>query len=231
MDNKMKLGGLAVAVLGMSFAMSGNSNGATAFSGITGTGTVAGSNFIDSVFGYDFTVGSDPISLTAFGYYDADGGTLTVSTNFGIYEDPDGPGGNSPILRVSLLVGSGRSADSTEALTNGNYSFFDLASAFQLSANTTYRLAATVSDGTNGNLVPGPSIAPTGTGTGITIDTSNDYVGNAPAGTGNLAYPSIQLASPGFDSPLGNFKFAVVPEPSAALLGFLSLGCFLRRRR
>ena len=221
------------SIVALALSVSVNqAHAAFAFSGLSGAGTVEDSTFFaDKVFGYDFTVGVDPIQIDALGYFDQSGTGLDFAARLGIYPfDTDGPGGSTPSLLVDLSVAAAQVPDATD----GSHSFFNIPAGLVLTPGARYRLVVTT--GTNAglsdhNTVPGPAVLPTGIDSAITIHTDGDFFSNA-AGGSNLAYPTLELGPAGFDSPLGSLQFTVIPEPSSScLLGLAALGLIGRRRR
>jgi MYXO-CTERM domain-containing protein len=181
--------------------------------------TTGNSGSVNYVAGYDITVGSSTIWVTSLGYYDpGHDGVADPNAQVGIYE----------------LVGPNESLDSVTAGSTasgfvGDYRFIALETPIELAANTTYRVVANVGNvsGTSHNETPLGGI-PT-FGSDLTINTSSSY--SATIAGGGLTRPSLASGAPMIY--LGNFEYTTtpVPEPSAALLGLLSLGGLLRRRR
>jgi MYXO-CTERM domain-containing protein len=208
--------------LGISLASAQLTHAATAAI-LTLTGespTTGNSGSVNYVAGYDITIGSSAIWVTALGYYDpGHDGLADPNAQVGIY-DPVGLNGT--------LLGS-VTAGSTASGFVGDYRFIELATPIELAANTTYRVAANVGNvsGTSHNETPLDGI-PT-FGSDLTINTSSSY--SATVAGGGLARPALASGAPMIY--LGNFEYSTtpVPEPSVAILGLLSLGGLLRRRR
>jgi MYXO-CTERM domain-containing protein len=207
--------------LGISLASAQLTHAATAILTLTGESPTTGSSgSVNAVFGYDITVGSSAIWVTSLGYYDpGHDGVADPNAQVGIY-DPVGINGT--------LLGS-VTAGSTASGFAGDYRFIELATPIELAANTTYRVVANLGNvsGTSHNETP---IGGTPTfGSDLTINTSSSYSASVPGG--GLSRPPLSSGAPMVY--LGNFEYSTtpVPEPSAALLGLLSLGGLLRRRR
>jgi len=195
---------------------------ATAIITLTGESPTTGdSSSVDAVFGYDITVGSSALWVTALGYYDpGHDGIADPNAQVGLYD----LGGINGTLLSSVTAGS------TASGFVGDYRFIDLSTPIMLAANTTYRVVANTGNvsGTSHNETP---IGGTPTfGSDLTINTVTGYSGGTVANGGlnkaNSTSTSLHIYQ-------GNFEYSTppVPEPSAALLGLLSLGGLLRRRR
>lgn len=164
-----------------------------------------GGNFL---VGYQFTATNNQ-NVTALGYYDQDQNGLAVSHNVGIYD----LGGN---LLASSAVGPG------SYLLSG-FRYVDLASAFNLTVGSQYRIAGTT-EGNDGWVFQAQNIATNG------ISYDGSYFQNG----SSLAFPAIQASDREYMTV--NFLTAAgaVPEPSTwamMLLGFGAIGFATRRRR
>lgn len=206
--------------LGISLASAQLTHAATAILTLTGESPTTGSSgSVNAVFGYDITVGSSAIWVTSLGYYDpGHDGVAAPNAQVGIFE----------LLGLNEPLGS-VTAGSTASGFVGVYRFIELATPIELAANTTYRVVANLGNvsGTSHNETP---IGGTPTfGSDLTINTSSSYSASVPGG--GLSRPPLSSGAPMVY--LGNFEYSTtpVPEPSAALLGLLSLGGLLRRRR
>ncbi len=230
----IKISNIAL-IAGIAGLATGSASAAFAYTGVSSPDVVAGDSgfFVDDVFGYDFTVGADPIEVIALGYFSQSGGFLEAAAELGIYQDTDGLGGADPVLLTTTSVSLSRASDDRDGVHN----YYNLTVPVVLNANETYRLVATTgNNGGNHNTVPGspsggvlPDVATISSA--LTIDTSGDFNSNAGVG-GSLVYPALELGPSGFDSPLTNLQFNVVPEPSGILLLALgSIGSIGRRRR
>ncbi|HEY8961059.1 MAG TPA: MYXO-CTERM sorting domain-containing protein, partial [Luteolibacter sp.] len=197
------------------------SHAASAIISLTGETTTTGSSgSVDFVSGYDITVGSSALWVTSLGYYDpGHDGLADPTAQVGIY---DLPGING------TLLGSVQAGTSTTNFS-GDYRFIELATPIELLANTTYRVVANVGNvsGTSHNETPLEGTVTAGPD--LTVNTITGYSGVVTnGGLNKTGSPSTTL-----HIYLGNFEYSTtpVPEPSAALLGLLSLGGLLRRRR
>jgi MYXO-CTERM domain-containing protein len=182
--------------------------------------TTGNSESVNYVAGYDITVGSSAIWVTSLGYYDpGHDGVAAPNAQVGIFE----------LLGLNEPLGSSVTAGSTASGFVGDYRFIALETPIELAANTTYRVVANVGNvsGTSHNETPLGGI-PT-FGSDLTINTSSSYSANIEGG--GLTRPSLAPGAPMIY--LGNFEYSTtpVPEPSVAILGLLSLGGLLRRRR
>jgi len=210
-----------VLAIGLTLGTAQLTHAASAIISLTGESVTTGSSgTVNNVFGYDITVGSSAIWVTSLGYYDpGHDGVADGNAQVGIY-DPVGING-TPLGSVT--------AGSTASGFVGDYRFIELSTPIMLEANTTYRVAANLGNvsGTSHNETP---INGTPTfGSDLTINTSSSYSAIVPGG--GLIRPNLSSGAPMIY--LGNFEYSTtpVPEPSAALLGLLSLGGLLRRRR
>lgn len=211
---------IRTTVLSLALGAANLAHSAVAISSLTNPTeiTTGSSATVNYIAGYDVTVGSSSIWVTALGYYDPGGdGLEDPNALVGIYTT-DGLNGT---LLDSVAAGS------TASSFIGDYRFIELATPFQLEANTTYRVAANTGNvgGSNHNLTPNGGTATAG-GSELTIETDEAYA---------ATNPGLVRPSPGPGLPfiyLGNFQYSTtIPEPSVALLGVLSLGGLLRRRR
>ena len=210
-----------VIAIGLTLGTAQLTHAASAIFSLTGESVTTGSSgSVDFVFGYDITVGSSALWVTSLGYYDpGHDGLADLNAQVGIY-DLAGINGT--------LLGSVQAGTSTTNFV-GDYRFIELASPIQLAANTTYRVVANLGNvsGTSHNETPldGTVVS----GPDLTINTTTGYSGIAT--NGGL----LKANSPSTEVHVyqANFEYSTtpVPEPSAALLGALSLGGLLRRRR
>jgi MYXO-CTERM domain-containing protein len=210
-----------VIAIGLTLGAAQLTHAATAALSLAGESPTTGtSGSVDFVAGYDITVGSSTLWVVSLGYYDpGHDGVADSNAQVGIYD----------LVGINgTLLGSVQAGTSTTNFV-GDYRFIELASPIELAANTTYRVVANTGNvsGTSHNETP---IGGTPTaGPDLTINTSVSYSGSEPSGgleKANSPSSTVHIY-------LGNFEYSTtpVPEPSAALLGLLSLGGLLRRRR
>jgi MYXO-CTERM domain-containing protein len=212
-------------VIGLTLGSAQLTHAASAIILLEDESTTTGSiGTVNNVVGYDITVGSSAIWVTSLGYYDpGHDGVADTNAQVGIYAPTTGINGT--------LLGS-VTADISDPHFKGfegDYLFITLEAPIMLEANTIYRVAANVGNvsGSSHNETP---INGTPTfGSDLTINTSDSYSAIVPGG--GLIRPNLSSGAPMIY--LGNFEYSTtpVPEPSAALLGLLSLGGLLRRRR
>jgi MYXO-CTERM domain-containing protein len=210
----------AIAI-GLTLGAAQLTHAATAALSLAGeTPTTGSSGSVDFVAGYDITVGSSALWVVSLGYYDpGHDGVADSNAQVGIYD----------LVGINgTLLGSVQAGTSTTNFV-GDYRFIELASPIMLAANTTYRVVANTGNvgGTSHNETP---IGGTPTaGADLTINTSVSY--SATESSGGLEKPNSTSTT--VHIYLGNFEYSTtpVPEPSVALLGALSLGGLLRRRR
>lgn len=215
--------------IGLTLGAAQLTHAATAIGSLTGdpgtttddpTITTGTSESVNYVFGYDVTVGSSALWVISLGYYDpGHDGLADPNAQVGIYN----PTGINGTLLASVLAGT------STTHFEGGYRFIALETPIQLDANTTYRVVANLGNvsGTSHNETP-LNGTPTA-GPDLTINTNDSYL--AIQSNGNLAKGGLTPTAPMVYQ--GNFEYSTtpVPEPSAALLGVLSLGGLLRRRR
>lgn len=206
------------------------------FSSYTGTPFSDDGN---RVIGYTFTVGAQPLYVTALGYFDEGANGLNQSHDVGLYVD------STQTLLTSATVPSGLGAR-----LSSWFRMVDLTQPVQLAANTRYVVAGTcpgfagadtwfwrpdTGDGYNQNLV-GFTLAPE-----VTVDPNMSAKFNYYGwGSASLSYPASFDNNNNAIPPHRNyfigpdFEFSPVPEPSQAILyfsiGVCGLGCFLRWR-
>jgi len=210
----------AIAI-GLTLASAPLTHAASAIFSLTGESITTGdSSSVNFVSGYDITVGATALWVVSLGYYDpGHDGVADSTAQVGIY-DLAGINGT--------LLGSVQAGTSTTNFV-GDYRFIQLNTPIELAANTTYRVVANTGNvsGTSHNETPiGGTVV---SGPDLAVNTAVAYNGGIVAGGG--------LNKAGGTSATfiyqGNFEYSTtpVPEPSAALLGLLSLGGLLRRRR
>ena len=159
--------------------------------------------------GLFFTVGANPINVTAFGYFDYGANGLDVPHAVGIFDTAQN-------LLASVNIAT------PGATLDGAFQYVNLATPLTLQANTQYVLvgqdvANAVDPQNNSGIL---SVAP-----GIASFDGYSYISN----TTNLTYPTTPFAPP-YVGP--NLQFTVIPEPSAyaAILGVATLGLAAVRR-
>ena len=151
----------------------------------------------DWTLGYQFTVGDDPLEVTALGYFDLDQNGFASDHEVGIWKT-DGT------LVTSAIVGSGDTLD-------GWFRYADVASAM-LDANTTYKVAGTTGADDYSWENPGFVVGP-----GLTYETDVFK-------SGGFGFPDSSEGRGIGNSGIfgGNFAYRVVPEPGT--LGLLTIG-------
>ncbi len=167
---------------------------------------------MDSTYGWKFTVGDTPLSVSRLGFFDAGLDGLTDAHQIGIWDT----GGNL-ITQATVPSGTGGSLV-------GAYRF-ELASPATLSANTTYHIGAHS---------PAPNDTAIMFEAPQTYASEITYLGASYAPVSGFAPPSTSYgASHGVFGP--NLEFTPVPEPEhyALLFGFglLGLACVRKKLR
>jgi hypothetical protein len=170
----------------------------------TSPGNITGGPFIA---GYEFTVGSNNITVDQLGYYDQDKDGLVSSHDVGIFDV------NTQNLLASTSVNTTHTLD-------GFFRYSALSTPLTLQAGQTYRIA-----GTNGSdLITLNTI-------GFTVNPAIQYNGGLPTGGspfGPLSYPnqSVSSVNNGFFGP--NFSIAstsaAVPFEFQPSMGLLLIG-------
>jgi len=143
-----------------------------------------------TVFGWDFTVGSDDILLTHLGYNKDE---ITGDTEVAIYSSSG----------TQLATDTITTADTTE----NNFKYSELASYIVLKAGQTYRCVALVPSGEDiTSLTIGESY-----GSGIT-NTGDGYW--IPSSTTSMTFPTTAFGLPGTNDGLfgGSFKYKVIDQ-------------------
>jgi hypothetical protein len=177
---------------------------------------------LDATFGYRFTVGNNPIQITALGMFDDNQDGFTYTHQIALWQATP----TATNLLASVTVPA-------ESPAQGQFYYVSLLSPVSLEANTTYALGVTYAAG------PGTDRIRQASGANRAIF-SSDFTGTPasflrvdnPAGT--PTYP-IGGYSFGSDTYIGaNAQYNVVPEPSVVVLllgGGLLLLWRLRRKR
>jgi hypothetical protein len=176
-----------------------------------GPGISAGSNG-NNTLGFDFTVGSSPIQLTALGLWDENQDGFTHSHMIGLWD-------NSGNLLGSVIISAG-----TVNLLSGEFRYADLATPVTLLAGTTYVLGASYLDTDADHLVGNVA------GDQATFDPAV-LAGNYRFALDNgFAFPDGNSGSGSAVGP--NAQFAIVPEPGRGLTALaLVLGALIYIRR
>ncbi|MBK1816781.1 DUF4082 domain-containing protein [Luteolibacter yonseiensis] len=181
----------------------------TAFSLPTPVSTYSNAGNAQYVLGYTFTVGSNPLTVTDLGFFDAGGNGLGTAHPVTIWNS----GGT--------VVGTATVSSGTTGTLEGGYRYTTVPEPITLSANTTYTIGATMY--TNMDVSPAnQSIAAATAAAGITLGSArSNMTGVFPTGDPNGLGHYLTA----------NFKFNAVPEPGVALLAGIAAIPFLRRRR
>jgi hypothetical protein len=206
-------------------ALIGVCTGAQAQAGTIALGVTGGTVRTDfgGTVGYEITVGAQPISVSALGYYNGSGfqdntGGIPTTHEVGIYNDA-----------TQALVGSATvTYDGTPA---GPSSFtYVPVTPFILAANTKYDVAAAnVSGSSNSNGNAAYLLNATGVSVAADLTLGNSRYGG---GGSTLAFPNNTFTPNNVGNIGGNFQFSVVPEPSSLLLcGLGAFGLFIAAQR
>lgn len=166
--------------------------------------------------GYEFSVGSSSLSVSALGFYDVGGISLADSHQVGLWTATGD-------LLATATVPSG-----VNTLLDG-FAFQTLTTPVTLSANTNYVLGAywpTTADRVYANTLPGTDPA----FSEATLVGSR--VSSAMGATG-FAFPSQGNGADGVSWIGANLEYSAIPEPSAyaAILGAVAFGFAAVRRR
>ncbi len=170
--------------------------------------------------GYEFTVGTDPITVTKLGFFDYGADGLSESHDVGIWEV-----GNSTAL-VTVTVTTTSSLEGPTIAGAGQFRFVELSSTVELSANTNYRIGAYFSSVHNDAWVQSNGTASQTVASEIAYSAPRYIYGSG------LSYPDqVGPRTVGYLGP--NFQF--VPEPGTFSLllsmGAVALVVLVRRRR
>lgn len=184
--------------------------------------SVSGTTFYgmtNLTFGYEFTVGSQPISVNSLGVWDPSSGVgLNYSHDVGLWDS------SGTWLLASVTIPSGNSA----TLSSSGFWYEPISGSVILSANATYVLGATYP-------LYAPDMDP-GIIWGTAMTSSEVTFGTArfaPAML-TLTFPATTASymDDGYFGP--NMDYTVVPEPTTCAilgLGMLALAWFRRNRR
>jgi hypothetical protein len=170
-------------------------------------------NTASDTLGYEVTLGSTPLQLTALGIWDSNSDGLAASHDVGVW-NADGT-----VLKGFVSIPAGVGA----TLVNG-YRYADLATPMDLAPHTTYIIGASYQTDDEYRWFAGfGDYANDHTAGGITIG-----LGRYDAST-SLTYPTHTT---GITYTGPNALFTVVPEPTSLLLLLpATFPAFLRRRR
>jgi hypothetical protein len=167
--------------------------------------TASPSVFTDQSFnyGYQFTVGSQPITITKLGVYDLGGGDgLANAHQVGLWD------ASQNLLR-STTVPSGTDTDLNGYTHTANNAFRYVAiTPITLSANTPYVIAANYPSGNADGIADLGNNGTLAAGAGITLNMMRYQAGGA------LSFPTTEYV---WASAIGgpNADFTVVPEPGS----------------
>jgi hypothetical protein len=168
----------------------------------------------DLSVGYQFTVGSNNLTVTALGYFDDSGDGLQQSHDVGLYSS------------TGATLGTVTVASGTTDPVVDDFRYADLGAPITLFANTTYYIAGET--GTAVDIWADSSL-------GATITKSSDantYIEYYDISS-TLDFPST-INNGGHDSVYfgPNFEYTVVPEPAClGLLGVGAMSMLLRRQK
>lgn len=172
-----------------------------------------------NTFGWSFTTGNVPLSVTDLGFWDEGSDGLLGSHEVGIWD-----------LTTEILLGSTTvSSGTTDPIDGAGWRYNSSSTPFVLAANTSYVIGALaisssdeigfLSPGTDAdNITTAPEISAFLTGRTSTANT--------------FTFPDVPITAGRYFGP--NFRFEPVPEPSTAILfggGLLGLAAFSRRRK
>ena len=171
--------------------------------------------------GYEFTVGTDPITVTKLGFFDYGANGLSESHDVGIWEV-----GNSTAL-VTATVTTTSLLEGPTIAGAGQFRFVELSSTVELSANTSYRIGAYFSSDHSDAWAHANDA-----NASQTVASAITYLAPRYKYDSGLSYPDqVNNRVVGYLGP--NFQF--VPEPGTFGLllsvGAVALGMFVRRRR
>ena len=174
----------------------------------SGPGIIATSAFADT-YGFDFTVGTDPLLVTALGIWDENSNGLANSHSIGLWT-------NSGTLLGMVTIPSGNSAT-----LSGQFRFVSLLLPVTLSSGQKYVLGAGFGPADADRYVSNFD------GQQATFDSA------VSPGISRFAHPGFGFPSLTGDagSVVGpNASFTVVPEPGTAVLLFSATILLARRR-
>ena len=184
-------------------------------------------NGFSGTIGEEFTVGSQPIEVTALGAFDSASDGLTTSIVVSIYD-----------VGTQQSVGTLTLGPGTVVLNDG-YRFADATALnLTLAPNTSYRIAASGFNGANpnGNVNFGDPVPVTDNGGGLIASFGGSYYDLSASTYPNTLDSSTSTGQSGFPQYLGgSFQFNAVPEPSTwamavgGLGALVCLGSFRRR--
>jgi len=163
---------------------------------------------VDSVDGYEFSVGAADLLVTSLGFWDARGDGLVAAHPVGVWDTS------------GRLIGQGEVKSGTTSPLVGEFRWEDAVAPFILEANHTYVIGAW-SEGMHGDVF----YARAGTaelGGGIVALGSPVHTA-----CGSLAYPNGAVPSDAYGYVGPNLRYEVIPEPCSAGLFLAGVGSFV----
>lgn len=169
--------------------------------------------------GFNFTVGSQPISVSALGYY-APYLPAGTSHQVAIFNDAN-----------KTLVGTVSTITSTGTTTSGTW-IYNSVTPFTLSANTTYDAMASNVSGTATTTGNASYLVVANSPTYGTDLTFNIMVFTSASNSATVQAPNSTFAANNPGAFNADFQYTITPEPaSVGLLGLGAAGFLVRRRR
>jgi hypothetical protein len=174
-----------------------------------GSGTFA-TPALNSVFGYQFTVGSSALEVTKLGLWDNGQNGFVNAHSIGLWD-------SGQHLLGSVTVSAG-------ALSQGTFYYVSLGTPVELQANTSYTIGVTYKSGDQDQLL-------VGSGAGLATFSSDVSSSGATkvASSATLVYPTINLSSSSYIGGSAEYSIAPIPEPSTVALLLLG-GAFVVRQ-